>query len=370
MKVPVQVVRGDPLTDQQSDTEQLIRNAADEWSHQFASAHNRWVLHAQGDLSDEYERAKLTASLAALGNPVSVENIQREFGIEHLDGRASMIQLGRILVESLTQDVADCLSDEEHVTLRRCQFQMIDIGETNALCTDRNVNGGTLPGYVILLNQGLYFCLKLLTTAQIYEDMRGDLAKYKQSGAPLFSTAVDLFITERPDKLNVGAVFTGDEKADGEIEANVSKGSILLMQFIMLHEVGHAHLKHNELLEQTRLNALAGLGRASVTKDELAKQGQYHKAEFEADAFAWKALVRRANSPISNFANLYCIRLFFQFLDAIEKKLGRPICAFHPSPKLRAARLVEMFAPDGLDEDQQYLFDRQDAILKRWLEDA
>jgi len=43
-----------------------------------------WSLQAIGDLSDEYEKAKLVSSLNALGNPFPAEEIEKEFGIEQL----------------------------------------------------------------------------------------------------------------------------------------------------------------------------------------------------------------------------------------------------------------------------------------------
>ena len=40
-------------------------------------------------------------NLATLGSPFEAEDIEREFGIEELNGRDSMIQPGRILMQSL-----------------------------------------------------------------------------------------------------------------------------------------------------------------------------------------------------------------------------------------------------------------------------
>ena len=54
-----------------------------------------WSRQAMGDLSDDYEKAKLISSLNALGNSFPVEEIEKEFGLEQLDGRTSMVQLGR-----------------------------------------------------------------------------------------------------------------------------------------------------------------------------------------------------------------------------------------------------------------------------------
>ena len=321
-----------------------------------------WSLQAMGDLSDEYEKAKLVSSLNALGNPFPAEEIEKEFGIEQLDGRASMVQLGEILIKSLVQDVDECLSEAERSTFRRCWFQMIDIGETNALCAHQDISGKQLPGFVILLNQGLYFCLKLLVTAQLYEDLQGSLAQYKRSGAELFGVATELFVEQSPDKLNAGAVFTGNEEVDGVIEAHVSLGSTLLMQFVMLHELGHAHLEHGKLLDRSRILALSTLGGS----EEPCPNPAHHSAEFEADAFAWNALARRANDPMKNLGNFYVIRLFFNFLDAVERDLGRPLSGDHPSPEARLANIEALFAPKGLSQDHRELFEVQDKLIQSW----
>lgn len=343
-------------------TIEALKVAGSEYVDLLSATGKPWSLQAMGDLSDDYEKGKLVSSLNALGNPFPAEEIEKEFGIERLDGRAAMVQLGEILVKSLAQDVDECLSDAERGTFKRCWFQMIDIGETNALCAHRDVSGNQLPGFVILLNQGLYFCLKLLVTAQLYEDLQGALSEYKRSGAELFRVATELFVEQSPDKLNVGAVFTGKEEVDGVIEAHVSLGSTLLMQFVMLHELGHAHLGHGKLLDRSRMFALSTAGEAS----EPSPDPDLHSAEFEADAFAWIALARRANDPMKNLGNYYVIRLFFAFLSEVERDLGRPLSGDHPSPKARLAQIEGLFAPDGLSQEHRELFEVQDKLIQSW----
>ncbi len=341
-----------------------LQNAGQGYVELLSAMGRPWALHAMGDLSDDYERDKLVSSLAALGNPFSAKEVEKEFGIERLDGRASMVQLGKILVKSLAQDVEECLSSDEKLTFDKCWFQMIDIGETNALCAHKDVGGAPLPGFVILLNQGLYFCLKLLVTAQLFEDLQGDFASYKRSGKELFGVATDLFIDQTPDKLNAGAIFTGNAEVDGVLEAHVSLGSTLLMQFVMLHEVGHAHYGHGALLDRNRMRALSSV---SDTKAPIADQKQ-HDAEYEADAFAWNALARRANDPNKNLGNYYVIRLFFAFLAALERQLGRPLSGDHPPPSSRMLRIERLFAPNGLSRHHQELFAAQDRLIQSWEE--
>jgi len=345
-----------------SDKKKKLKAAADEYAKALMSHNRRWSLHANEDLTDEYSKSKLVTTLATLGNPVAAEQIKKEFGIENLDGRDSMIQLGRILIESLTQDVADCLNEDELSTLTRCEWRMVDIGLTNALCTHTGADGKPLPGFLILMNQGLYFCIKLLVTAQIYEDMQGDFAQYRKSGLDVFAAACDLYVSETPEKINIGAVFTGDEKVDGAIEAHVSLGSILLMQFVGLHEVGHAHLGHSQALLSGRLSALSAAGQAQP----LASEAAHFEAEYEADAFAWNALVSRASKPENNLGNIYVIRLFFRFLHVIEIKTGKPISEYHPPPLDRASRLEHLFSPGGFSAEHQAIFDRQDALMDNW----
>lgn len=347
---------------------QNMKYAADEYAKATLLSNRSWSLHATEDLSDNYTKAKLNSTLETLGNPVAADEIEREFGIEHLDGRDSMIQLGRVLMESLVQDVADCLTEEQLPILRRCEWRMVDIGLTNALCTNQSVDGSELPGFIILINQGLYFCIKLLVTAQIYEDMDHDFLPYRKSGIDVFAAACDLYVSETPDKINVGAIFTGNEDVDGAIEAHVSLGSILLMQFVALHEVGHAQLGHNKAMGLGRLSALSAVGMTTEATSETTSLAAHHAAEFEADAFAWQRLAHRATSPENNLGNIYVIRLFFGFLDAIENKIGKRISEYHPLPKIRAQRLEQLFSPDGLTDQQKAIFDRQDALINGWSE--
>lgn len=345
-----------------SEDKKRLKAAADEYVKALMSHNRRWALEAREDLTNNYAKSKLVATLATLGNPVDADEIEKEFGIEQLDGRDSMIQLGRILIKSLVQDVADCLSEEELNTLNCCEWRMVDIGLTNALCTDKGADAKPLPGYLILMNQGLYFCIKLLVTAQIYEDMQGDFAQYRKSGLDVFAAACDLYVSETPEKINVGAVFTGDDEVDGAIEAHVSLGTILLMQFIALHEVGHAHMGHSEALVAGRLSALAAAGHG----ESLGSVDAHLEAEFEADAFAWNALAGRAATAENNLGNIYVIRLFFRFLHIIEIKTGKPISEYHPPPHDRAARLEQLFSPGGLIDEHQTIFDRQDQLIDNW----
>lgn len=345
-----------------------IFDATEEYIMLLSRSRRKWSLEANEDLSDNYTKAKLVANLAALGNPFEAEEIEREFGIEKLDGRASMIQLGRILMQSLSQDVADCLSTDELPTLDLCNIRMADIGQTNALCSDRTIDGKPLPGFVVLANQGLYYCIKLLITAQIYEDLQGDFETYRKSGAEVFAAACHLMLTESPEKINIGAVYTGDEEADGAIEAHVSLGSTLVMQFVILHEIGHAHMGHTGLLEQGHLIALSAAKGAIGDKGKETKNlDVYHNSEFEADAFAWNALARRANNdPMKNLGNFYCIRLFFKFLEVIEYKTNRSWCEYHPAPADRIERLSALYAPNGYSELANEQFERQDQLVNTW----
>jgi len=347
-----------------------IFSATDDYILLLSKHRRMWSLEANQDLTDNYAKAKLAANLATLGNPFEAEDIEREFGIADLDGIDSMIQLGRILMQSLSQDVADCLSNEELFTLDQCNIRMADIGQINALCTDRGIDGKQLQGYIVLANQGLYFCIKLLITAQIYEDLQGTFDSYRKSGAEVFAAACHLMVTESPEMINLGAVYTGDEEVDGAIEAHISLGSTLLMQFIVLHEIGHAHLGHTGLLKQGHLVALSAAAEFSGNKKEDGKQKSiYHDAEFEADAFAWIALARRANNdPMKNLGNFYCIRLFFKFLDVVEKKLNRPLCEYHPVPSDRIERLAALYAPNGFSELALEQLERQDQLISTWSE--
>lgn len=116
--------------------------------------------------------------------------------------------------------------------------------------------------------------------------------------------------------------------------------------------------------------ALSAIGDSSTEDLETDEEDLvvHHDGEFEADAFAWNALARRANDPMKNLGNFYCIRLFFRFLETIEYKANRPWCRYNASPSSRIDRLAALYAPNGLTEFAQQQFDRQDQLIETWSE--
>ena len=316
---------------------------------------------------EEYEQDKLRATLESLGTLDQYDSILKQYNIAKVGGREGQDQLFRVFVQSLREDMVDCLDAAELETLHRTDMRFLDLGDVNAMCADADRFNQRLPFFLIFLNQGLFYCLKLLFTAQVMEDLRGDLKDFRQDGAGYFELAIRLFETRDINCINEGRVKFGQSEIDGEIDAHISRASTMVMTFIALHELGHAHLGHHAIL---RRNRMCALGEQQIP-ESVSIDAQ--NAEFEADAFAMRGLMRRNESPLGRWANLYAIRLFFWMLDIIEARSKDTIFWDHPPSMARAQRLTELVAettsqPADMVEDfarQERMFETLRARLAR-----
>lgn len=307
---------------------------------------------------------KITArSLEVLGLDDDIDAFLENLAPGENARNFSLQQTLGLVAKSLRDDLVQCMSDEEIEFFEGFELHFLPTGYTNACCVNCDANGQPLGFFVAFLNEGLFFSLHQLFTALLFEELQGDLSDYRKDGTADFDVAVNLYLNPTENKIKPMAHDVGDKDASGEIGASITSATSLLLQFISLHEFAHAWLGHHDIIATNRL-ALVTHSTSSSADD---RHSQFHDFEYDADEFAWKALMKRTSSPQGQWANFFAVYLFFKFLDALEQRMGRPLSDMHPSPIKRAERLKALLM-SALPGDAHLAsdLDRIDVMVARW----
>lgn len=278
----------------------------------------------------------------------------------------SVQQTLELVAQSLRSDLAQCFSDEENEFFETFELHFLPTGYTNACCVNCDANGQPLGFFVAFLNEGLFFSLNQLFTALLFEELQGELAPHRRDGTADFDLAMNLYLNPTTNNIKPMTHDVGDKDVSGEIGASITSATSLLLQFISLHEFAHAWLGHHDIIATNRL-ALVKLSTSSPSED---RSKQYQDLEYDADEFAWNALMKRTSSPRGQWANFFAVYLFFKFLDALERRIGASLSDIHPSPILRAERLRTLLMNALPNETHLAVdLDRIDAMVARWTEE-
>lgn len=293
--------------------------------------------------------------LAHSGSPnESLDELRMHYSLQRHTG-----PLYETYLKSFRRDLDECVSLEQLPLHEKTAFSFMDIWTPNALCVISDVMGRPLEYPLIILDTRLFYVLQQLFTAVIFEELQGNLLQYKCDGSEAFKCACRLF--KSPSSANVDQVqlVLPDANAQREVQAYLSMVTTITMQFIALHEFGHAWLGHHEQQSAARLLLI---GEAEVSQDQIK-----FRHEFDADEFAMKALISRSKSVESNWANLYAIGYFFEFIAVLEGQDQYDFERTHPPAKERLTRLRNLLALEvGRAEEFQYLEERTRELISKW----
>ena len=302
-------------------------------------------------------------SLEILGLDPDIDKFLRGLAPDIDTDTLTFHQMLDLLLKSLRDDIEQCLDDDQKHFLQSVHLKFLKTGFTNACCVNADPNGTPLGYYVAFLNEGLYFSLRQLFTALLFEELQGELASYRRDGQTAFEAAIRLYLEPETENIEPIPEYVGDLNASGEIGAHITSATSLLLQFISLHEFAHAWLGHHEIIEAQRLAMSAQVvDGSSPDISELSKE-----LEYEADEFAFRALMSRTRSTESHWAHCFAVHLFFCYLAELENRLGRPLSDLHPLPLLRSERLCQIlkkaFPYEAHGESDLFRIDR---LVKKW----
>lgn len=268
-----------------------------------------------------------------------------------------------LLAGSLRNDVAQCLTSDQEQFLETVHFKFLDVGLMNACCIAADVDGQPLDGYIVFLNEGLYFSLMQLFSAVVFEELQGDLLDFRRDGKEGFAQAVDMYLSPSHEKIRPNLGYVGDPEASAEIERHLASATTLVLQFVALHELGHALLGHHDTLSTQRL-ALAG---AEIGAQAEQVWERNHVLEYEADAFAFAALMARTQTIEAHWAHCFLVYLFFRYMAEVERKAGRPASRLHPNPMDRARAIKDLLLQAFPSEfEHAAVLKRADELITKW----
>lgn len=272
-------------------------------------------------------------ALDMLGQPADVDAFLSSLGHKGGFEQATVDDMFDLMAHSIVNDCAQCLGPNDAAFFASIPVSFRNIGLVNAVC----VHAPSAPtSFYIGINEGLYYALQTLFTALVLEELRADLGASTSDGTETFHQAVDFYLEPQSAPTRHPIFQNADPKIAGEIQAYIASATTLMLQFVTLHEFAHATLGHHRILAKQNLK-WATLGKGETVDTAL---GQDRDAEFEADLFAFRALMARTKTVQSHWSHCSLIYVFFLFFDHIETRIGRAISELHPPPKDRAQRLA------------------------------
>ncbi len=269
----------------------------------------------------------------------------------------------------LKEDLIDYLAPTHHAEYQKTQMVFLPLPAFDGFCIDRDQQGRQLDGYVICLNEGLWVCAQLLAKAFVLENLQGDLSQYKASGKSSHDAALAHFLA--PSSHYAKHIFfdTFPAEIEGLAAAAQSSMAVLILQFVSLHELGHIIHKDFALMGAYRFHFGAFETKSEPSPHAMTDQvtDQYWQAEYAADVFALEMLCQHAQQDINRWANFISIDVFFSWLIAVEQRLGKEICPYHPPPDKRREKLA-VWMHENYPPNPQILthLDDTQRILQSW----
>lgn len=321
--------------------------------------HDAWWLVSERTGTDESRRAKLRATLRFFGQEHRAAELELRLDREPLASELSPDL--RDVVEQTVRDLEDYLLPAEKVEFSRTVFGLLPLSAVDAFCIDRTHLKVKLDGYLVVVNEGLFVCAQLLAKAFLLANLDGDLLQYRRSGVDDHQAAITHLLA--PSSVHAKRVLFDEVPPDieGALSAAQMNMTILLLQFVLLHEVGHVVHQDHSLMGEYQFHV------AAATEAPAVPTEKFWAAERTADEFALDRILRRAGSDASRWANFVAIYVFFHWLHAAERVTGRPLCPLHPPPLARGEDLRKLMLNSvPLDGQTKLLVDKSFEILGTW----
>ncbi len=331
----------------------LERLAAQSRTH-----HEAWWLRSEKTGTPESRRAKLRATLSFHGQEHRAQSLEALLEADPLTSDLSP-EL-RDVVEQTAKDLQEYVLPGEMATFQQMVFGLLPLAGVDAFCVDRTHDGDRLDGHLVVLNEGLFVCAQLLSKAFLLDNVEGDLEDYKRPGVDAYRNAIEHFLA--PSGKHANEVFFKDvpPEVEGLLSAAQMRMTILLLQFVMLHEVGHAVHGDHALMSEYRFHIAGAEQPPKATEKHWA-------AEYAADLYALERILGHTGTNAGRWANFVAICSFFQWLAAVEKRIGSPLCPLHPPPLQRAAALRTLLVGIvPLDDETGAQVEKSYEIFSSW----
>ena len=313
---------------------------------------NAWKLQSHPLKEDDISVLKET--LVTLGADNKKVNSLIKEKQDNLNQKGREKEYQHVLVE-LTKSLKDDLSvytDGEYSNiLEHTGLEMIELGHIHAAVVNKNDYDDILDGYAIFINLGTYYALQLLTKAIIVENFIDDFSQYKRDGKEYIELAMHIYNTKSSNPTREIFWYDYPPEVQSQASAAQSASSIKVLQFMVLHELGHCVYNHFDIMEFHSFS----MHHSDIT--DLPKTINIttsHKFEFEADKFAFEKLFKNNSDPIPKWSSLYPIFYFFVWLNAVEKRNKKKSSNLHPNALTRAKRLRNMMMELTLGNDYGY----------------
>lgn len=269
-------------------------------------------------------------------------------------------------ITALKAAVAEKLTAEQLRKFSEIVIGFLPTGRTNAMAVVKSISGEKLQGGLIFLNEGLYFSAGFAAKAIVLANMRDEHEHLRAGAKPALTKGVEFYLNPHPSNAENEFHSTGNPYEEGEISTHISSVKEMMLQFVVLHELGHIILNHHDYINRNRLSLMGDEQWDSLSDEE---KESLHQIEYEADLFAFERIEENSSSNQSRLANLYAIGTLFVFLECVERKIQTSLSKTHPAPLDRLRKLSDSLnikLKNQLNFDS--LFDELSKLCDEWSE--
>jgi hypothetical protein len=211
------------------------------------------------------------------------------------------------VAESIYENVTQSLSDKNREMLKDTAVGFLPTSIFNACCII-----GSSKGRVIAINYGMFFISHLFSIALTAPYTTGELlqdALESVNQEAILAASVQCALT--PIQENYVDLERHYSYMSPELLSISSVGALLMLRFILLHEIGHI------------CNGDIDEGSAFAIFDTDNKKIDYinvsHRREYAADQFALNAYLSNTTDSVGAWAIFSQVEAFFQFLMYVER---------------------------------------------------
>lgn len=272
-----------------------------------------------------------------------------------------------VMSDSLRDDLNVYTNNTYQNIVQKSGLSILESGDIHAGCVRVDDFDEQLDGYAIFINLGTYYALQLLAKTIIIENFTNEFAEYQRQATEFIDLATDIYIAQ--DSNTTQKIFFDEYPAAVQSEASAAQSAVVVkvMQFIVLHELGHIVNGDLEIMGFHKRFMNANHKTVMNLPDDVSIEAS-HQAEFAADMFAFNALFNYESPAISKWSSFYPVFYFLVWLDAIEKKFGHVLSNLHPNALERARRmqnaLLEITHNDDLGYGEE--LDKVVAYFAEW----
>jgi hypothetical protein len=192
-------------------------------------------LYMRPDIKQE-DMTYLKEGLALMGEEKILQVIADE--IKGLDDYSANRQVFNIFERELYSELETLMQPDELNLFHNTRLAFFPLSTVEAMCFNKDIsspNKEKLNGNIILINEGMHQCIRLLVKGYLLEIVTEELEQYHQNGSQDYHNAIRFYITGDPEIPDTFTGITVKKHAD-QLTNHQAFTTTMIIMFSELHE--------------------------------------------------------------------------------------------------------------------------------------